>query len=151
STAALSWPAAALTAGASSAEGPCQHAVFAPNPAGDEERVNEMPEEVDHQSDDRQREHELSYGDAGAPEIEIVRAEVTKEEPQRIGCADILLVRLEHHHGARVGAEAGSRRVHRRCRDGIRHIQGTHRNLPVKRDLRGRKTLSASFAFSPHA
>ena len=42
----------------------CFHA----EPAGDEERVDEMPEEVDRQSDDRQREKELHHGDAGAPE-----------------------------------------------------------------------------------
>ena len=50
------------------AERPCQQTVFTPNPAGDEERVDEMPEEVDQQSDDRQREKELHHGDAGAPE-----------------------------------------------------------------------------------
>ena len=71
-----------------------------------------MPEEGDRQPDDRQREEELHHGDAGAFEVEIVRAEVAEEKPQSVGYADLLLVHFEHHLGPHVCAKAGLCCVH---------------------------------------
>ena len=49
-------------------------AFFTLNPAGNEKRICESPEEGDHHSADRQRQDVLCHGGAGALEIDIMRA-----------------------------------------------------------------------------
>src|SRR5262245_9082595 len=72
-----------------------QQVVLVPDPARNQESIDQHPEERDQHPDDRQRQDELRNRDAGALEIEIVGAEQPEEKPQQIGGHDGFLVGLE--------------------------------------------------------
>jgi hypothetical protein len=71
-----------------------QQVVLISDPAGDQEGIDEHPEEGDQHAHDRQRQNELRDRDAGALEIEIVGSEQPQEKPQYIGDERGLLVGL---------------------------------------------------------
>jgi hypothetical protein len=71
-----------------------QQVVLISDPARDQERIDEHPNDGDQHPHDRQRQNELRDRDAGALEIEVVGAEQPQEKPQYIGDERSLLVGL---------------------------------------------------------
>jgi len=83
-----------------------QQVVLISDPAGDQERIDEHPEESDQHPYDCQRQNELCDRDASALEIEVVGSEQPQEKSQYIGDERSLLVGLEQHQRAGIARQA---------------------------------------------